>query len=102
MYFKKYLYSRDGIAFNRSMRVLNRISRFRICKRWYRLWSEKNRIKTLEELKRQNLNNIIANKFAEKSIPRKCVRIWKEFVKSQKDQRWREFRKEMLRESVKV
>ena len=25
MYFKKYLYSRDGIAFNRSMRVLNRI-----------------------------------------------------------------------------
>jgi hypothetical protein len=73
-----------------------------ICKAFNQQWREKTRKQTLKRLEREKTYNIIADRFAAKYIPKRCVRIWLEFVKSQKDQRWREFRKEMLRESVKV
>lgn len=71
-------------------------------KEWYHKWQKKTKIQILKRIERERSYNIVADRFAEKYIPKRCIAIWKEFVKSQKDQRWREFRKDILRKSVKV
>ncbi|KNC99598.1 uncharacterized protein SPPG_09237 [Spizellomyces punctatus DAOM BR117] len=45
--------------------------------------------------------NAKADQLMKRILPRRCLRLWKEFVAEQKEQRWREFRKQVLRERVK-
>lgn len=42
-----------------------------------------------------------ADKFASKHVPRRFLCYWKKFVAHQKEIRWKEYRKECLRKSVK-
>jgi hypothetical protein len=78
------------------------LSQSLICQAFYQKWMKKYKNQILKRIERERSYNIVADRFAKKYIPKRCIRIWKEFVKSQKDQKWREFRKEMLRASVKV
>ncbi|TPX65959.1 hypothetical protein SpCBS45565_g04826 [Spizellomyces sp. 'palustris'] len=45
--------------------------------------------------------NAKADQLMKRILPRRCLRLWKEFVAEQKEHRWREFRKQVLRERVK-
>ena len=71
-------------------------------RKYYQFWRKKEKRYVIERLEAERKHIIIADKFASKYIPKKCIRRWKEYVNHQKDQRWKEFRKEILRGSVKV
>ncbi|KAJ3108529.1 hypothetical protein HDU97_000811 [Phlyctochytrium planicorne] len=52
-------------------------------------------------LKQERIKELKADTFAAKSVPRRYLRLWKAFVLSQKDKKWKEYRKQQLRNRVK-
>ena len=44
--------------------------------------------------------NVLADAFANRAVPRRFLGYWKQFVKTQKEDRWREYRKSRLREAA--
>lgn len=78
------------------------LSKLILHQKWILVWRKKTRIQTLRRIESERSYDIIADRHLQKHIPKRVIRIWKEFVKSRKDERWREFRKDMLRKSVQV
>jgi len=65
-------------------------------------WKRRYEIKLLQSAQEQEAKNKLADALLLKLIPKRCIRKWKSFVENQKEDRWREHRKQMLRDSVKV
>ena len=65
-------------------------------------WKESRNSRLLEHLQEEKRKNAIADQFACKCVPRRCIQRWRDFVVEEKNLRWKEHRKQMLRESVKV
>lgn len=63
---------------------------------WKSWYQTKEQFRWLEERER----NAIADQFAKRAIPRRFLTYWKAFVKLQKEERWREYRKTRLRQAA--
>ena len=64
-------------------------------------WFKKYQITSSERRQEEARKNVIADTYAQRYIPKRFLRQWKAFVLVQKEEKWREYRKECLRNSVK-
>ena len=68
----------------------------------FEMWKQCRKTRELQELERFKLLQVQADKLAQSLVPRRFLRTWKQFVKNQKDERWRQHRREMLQRTVQV
>ncbi len=64
-------------------------------------WKERAQIAGMKRWEEEREKNAIADRFAAKSVPRRFVGYWKIFVSNQKEGRWREYRRNRLREAAR-
>ncbi|KAI8900417.1 hypothetical protein BC833DRAFT_276662 [Globomyces pollinis-pini] len=65
-----------------------------------RRWKQSMKIKRRIRLKIERDQEIIADNFARKCVPKRVLNAWKFFVNQQKEKRWREYRLSRLRTSA--
>lgn len=64
-------------------------------------WTDRLRVKQQANFEQERHKMAIAELHASKYVPKRYLYIWKRFVEQQKEDRWREFRKNRLRETAK-
>lgn len=66
------------------------------------IWGDTTQSAAEARLKQERVNNSKADQYAAKFIPRRVFRIWIQFVTDQKEEKWREYRRNRLREAAQV
>ncbi len=69
-------------------------------KLFYKMWKIRYHSSSRIRLEREYQKNVLADAFANRAVPRRFLGNWKQFVKTQKEDRWREYRKSRLREAA--
>ncbi|KAI8995063.1 hypothetical protein BC832DRAFT_596186 [Gaertneriomyces semiglobifer] len=73
----------------------------RVKRALWRTWvAHYQRVRTARLIKERH-DELKADALARRVIPRRCLRIWREYVAAEKEAKWRQFRKEVLRNRVK-
>ncbi|KAJ3219848.1 hypothetical protein HDU67_009036 [Dinochytrium kinnereticum] len=78
-----------------------RISRQKLLKLAFRDWRYKTKTTIVERLRKERVQEIRADAFAAKCVPRRYLHLWIRYVAIVKDERWKEYRKQQLRNRVK-
>lgn len=63
-------------------------------------WKMKKDSAYISRREKELVQEEIADRHAARSVPRRFLITWKRFVKDQKEDRWREFRRARLREAA--
>lgn len=68
----------------------------------WKIWKNKYNIRKEKEEKRMCELQEIADNYAKKYVPKRFMRKWIEYIQRQKDEQWKEYRRKLLRDKVKV